>query len=126
MQERRQFVRLSDRVPLAYRAPTEPQPSHSMTSDLSGGGVRFRPTQPLPPGTRLQMELRVPGLDRPIPFMAEVTWSQQSAVIASAQREESVEIGARIIEIAPADQEALVRRIQRCLQGSSGSRAAQQ
>lgn len=119
MQERRQFVRLSGRLPLAYRAPTEPQPSPSLTSDLSRGGVRFRPTQPLATGTRLQMELRLPDVERPIPFTAEVTWSEQSALIALAQREETVDVGARIVEIAPADQEALARHIQRCLQGGA-------
>ena len=111
MQERRRFVRLATRLNVRYTVLHQTQPSPSVTRNISGGGICFFSEEALPAGTRLQVEVTLPDREQPIPFTAEVVWSEQSVLIGKAQREEAVEIGVRFIEIAPDDQDVIMRNV---------------
>ena len=111
MQERRRFVRLDSRVKVVYTLLPQEQPPPSVTRDLGGGGISFFAHELLTPGVRLKIEVTLPDHEQPIPFTAEVVWSEQSALIGKAQEERAVEIGVRFVEIAPDDQEAIMRHV---------------
>ena len=109
MEEQRRFVRLETRVDVAYTVLPSGTAQRTVTKDLSGGGVRFFTENPLTPGTQLQMALALPGREQPVNVLAEVVWSEQRELIGKADRQRSAENGAKFVEIAPADQEALAQ-----------------
>lgn len=111
MEERRQFVRLDARLKSAYTALPEEHPRAALTRNLSGGGLCVFAAEPLAPGTRLQMEVIVPDREEPIPFIAEVVWSEASWLLGAPHPERAAEIGVRFVEIAPEDQAMLVREV---------------
>ena len=111
MEEQRRFVRLETRVDVAYTVLPSGTSQRTVTKDLSGGGVRFFTETPLAPGTQLQMALALPGREQPVNALAQVVWSEQHELVGKADRQRSAENGAKFVEIAPADQEALTQFI---------------
>ena len=109
MEERRRFVRLETRVDVAYTVLPSGTAQRAATKDLSGGGVRFLTENLLSTGMQLQVAISLPGREQPVNAIAEVVWSEQHELIGKTNRQRSVENGARCVEIAPADQEALTR-----------------
>ena len=107
--ERRQFVRVESSMPVMYwLSPTgDVAPRRSLTKNISGGGVCLYLEEPLLPGTRLQVHMRLPEDGRSFPFTAEVAWCD--APKADGAGGPSVMAGLRFIEIAPEDQRAIIR-----------------
>jgi c-di-GMP-binding flagellar brake protein YcgR len=107
--ERRQFLRVESTVPVMYwLSPTgDVPPLRSLTKNIGGGGVCLYLSQPLLPGTRLQVQMRLPEDGRSFPFTAEVAWCD--APKAGGAAGPSVMAGLRFIEIAPEDQQAIIR-----------------
>ncbi len=48
--------------------------------DLSTGGMALQTSARLPPGSLLQLTVRIPGLDRPLEVAGEVAWSSTEAM----------------------------------------------
>ena len=111
MEERRRFVRLATRANVAYTALLSGTAQQAITKDISGGGLRVFAERALPAGTPLQIALALPGCDEPVNAIAEVVWSEQYETVGKTDRLKSVELGARVVEIAPKDQEAVNRFI---------------
>lgn len=111
MEERRKFVRLDTRLNVSFTLLPQAKSNRSMTKGISGGGICFFADEPLSAGTRLQAEMTLPDRDKPIPFTAEVMWSEQYQVIGKTERKQAVEIGVRFIEIAPADRETIMQHV---------------
>ena len=112
MLEPRRFVRLATRMNVVYTVLHDERPIRSMTGNISGGGLSFFANAPLSPGTRLKVELTLPEQESPIPFTAEVVCSEESLLISPTAQERAVEIGARFVEIAPEDQDAIMRYVE--------------
>lgn len=111
MEERRRFVRLDTRLESSYAVLPAEKAKRAMTKDISGGGICLFAEKPLPAGTRLQVAMALPGREAPINFTAEVVWSEQYEVIGKEESQRAVEIGVRFVEIAPKDQEAILRHV---------------
>ena len=111
MEERRKFVRLDTRLEISYAVLPAEQAKHAVTKDISAGGICLFAEKPLPPGTRLQVAMALPGREAPINFTAEVVWAESYEVIGKEQRQRAVEIGVRFVEIAPKDQEAILQHV---------------
>ena len=116
MQERRRFVRCETRCPMTFTVWHQVKPTPSLTSDIGGGGIRFHADEALAPGTRLQGEVVLQDHDQPCPFTAEVIWSEESAFIGQPTPARDVELGVRFVEIAPDDQERVMRQVRMRLQ----------
>ena len=116
MQEPRLFVRLETKLKVVYTVLHQDRPIPSVTSSLGGGGISFFADEPLAAGSRLKVELCLPDEEQPIPFTAEVAWSEESTVIGQTAQMRAVEIGVRFVEIAPEDQEAIMRYVASSLQ----------
>jgi len=98
---------LETRADVAYAVLPDGAPQRAVTKDLGGGGFRLVTEHPITPGTQLQVAIHLPGREQPVNALAEVVWSEQHELIGKTDRRRSVESGARCVEIAPADQEAL-------------------
>ena len=111
MEERRQFVRLDTRLEVQYSVlPTE-APQTAVTKDVGGGGICIFADKELPPGTRLQLAMKLPGREKPVNFTAEVIWSEAYEVIGHSQRQRAVEVGVRFVEVSPQDHEAVMQHV---------------
>ena len=111
MEERRKFVRLDTRLPVAYQVMRGPASKTSLSSDIGGGGVCLFLSDPLKAGTALRIEVTLPDQPKPITFTGEVVWCEQYEMIGKAQRERSVEAGVKFIQIEPPDQQAIMRHV---------------
>lgn len=120
MEERRRFVRWEVRLRAVYRALPEESVKTALTRNLSGGGLCFATAEVLPPGTRLQAEITVPEREEPIPFTAEVMWSETSSLLGASQPARTTQLGVRFVEIAPEDQEALMQQVAHGMQTVPG------
>jgi len=111
MEERRKFVRLDTRLPVAYQVTRVPASKPSLSSDIGGGGVCLFLSEPIKAGTMLRVEVTLPDRPQPINFTGEVIWCEQYEVIGKTQRERSVEAGVRFVQIEPPDQQAIMRHV---------------
>jgi hypothetical protein len=107
MEERRKFVRLNARLPVACVVLPDAGAQPVTTRDVSGGGARLFVERELGPGTSLQVALELPGLERPVHALGEVVWSETSETAAAGERQRSIEAGIRWSEISPQDRDAL-------------------
>jgi len=111
MQERRRFVRLDTRLVVSYAIVPPTAAQESVTKDIGGGGVCLFVNEPLKPGTRLQIDLTLPGRERPIRFLGEVVWCESYEVIGATQRARSIEAGVKFLQINPADQQTIMQHV---------------
>ena len=111
MNESRQFVRLTTRVPVDCTVLPDGTAQRIVSKDLSGGGVRLCTENRLPSGASLQLAIHLPGREQPVYATAEVISSEESQMTTRRDRQRYVEIGTRCVEIAPADHAALTQFI---------------
>ena len=111
MEERRKFVRLDTRLPIAYHVTKAPASKTSLSSDIGGGGVCLFLSEAVKVGTLLRIEVTLPEQPHPVAFTGEVMWCEQYEVIGKTQRERSVEAGIKFIQIEPHDQQAIMRHV---------------
>ena len=82
----------------------------SLTKDLSGGGVRFLAEHPLePPGTQLEIILRLPECHEPIRFVGRVIWIAPSRSNDAALSGRVSEVGVQFVTIDPKDRALLLQ-----------------
>ena len=111
MEERRQFVRLDTRLEIKHTVLPSGMPLETTTKNIGTDGVCLFADRELPPGTRLQVSMKLPDREEPVHFTAEVMWSETYETIGKTQRERAVEVGVRFVEIAPQDRDAVMRHV---------------
>ncbi len=111
MEERRRFVRLDTRLPLTYKVLPSAQARQSFTKDIGGGGVCLFVSEPVKSGTQLEVVIKLPDRERSIVFTGEVVWCEPYEIIGKTRRERAIEAGLRFLQIAPQDQEAILRHV---------------
>ena len=99
-EERRRFHRLQ--AP-AYCRPVGPLAARGdLLVDIGLGGVRVYSDEPMEPGDRLEMELRLPDRST-MTFLSEVVWIQELPEDAPA----AYDVGFQFLDLAPEDVQAL-------------------
>ena len=99
-QERRRYPRLQAPV---YCRPIGPLAAKGgQAIDLGLGGVRVYSDDPMEPGSRLEIELRLPD-ESTLTFLSEVVWLQELQESAPA----SYDVGLQFLDLTPEDLEAL-------------------
>jgi hypothetical protein len=83
--------------------------SPQAAKDTSQAGVRFPVRERLTQGTRLELELRLPGEATPIQAQAEVVWCGRF------QGNGPYEVGCRFTQIDPLDRGKLIHHIHETL-----------
>ena len=111
MEEQRQFVRLDTRLNASYTVLSTGAAEHTVTKNVGGGGICLFTERVLVPGTRLQVAMQLLEGERTVHFVAEVVWSEAYEVIGKTERRRAVETGMRFVEIAPADQDAVMQHV---------------
>lgn len=82
-QERREFLRIDDIVPVSYKKLTKPldpgDPYSASRRDISGGGIRLISEEELPKETILELKFQLPDVSSPtvITVLGEVVWVQK-------------------------------------------------
>ena len=110
MEERRQFSRINSQFVVNYRVIGERGDGvSSLTRNVSGGGVCFLTEAWIAPETMLQIEVRVPQRQQTIRFTAEVVWSGALILEHSDQSAYRFQTGVRFVEIAPDEQQLLLK-----------------
>ncbi len=111
MEERRAFVRLDTRLPIAYRVVPSTATKKSVTKDVGGSGVCLFLDEPLKPGTPLHVEIQLPEQAQPVTFEGEVVWCEEYEVIGKTHRERAVEAGLKVTQMHPRDRQALLNHV---------------
>ncbi len=111
MEERRHFVRLDTRLDMRYTLLPSGEARQATTKDIGGGGICLFADKIIPPGTRLQVSMSLPGKQQPVNFVGEVVWSEAYEVIGKEHHQRSVEVGVQFVEISPADHEAVMQHV---------------
>ena len=111
MEERRRFVRLDVYLDVSYSVLPDSQPRYSVTKDVGAGGFCLVTDEPLKPGTRLQVSLKLPERGTPVVCVGEVAWSEAYEIVTKTGSRRSVETGVRFIEIAAEDREVVMRHV---------------
>jgi hypothetical protein len=72
--------------PEAFRANTPEISDFNkvVCEDISLGGVRINTSAPLPEGTRLWLQVSVPGVPIPVNAIGEVRWSRKAGSLCSS------------------------------------------
>ena len=118
MEERRQFVRLNTRLDTTYTVLPSGKAQRTVAKNISGSGICLFLEQSIPPGTQMQVSMKLPDRAQPAVFTAEVVWCETYEMIGKTNRQQAVEAGLRFIEISPADQEAVMQYVTlRCKPG---------
>jgi len=87
--------RAGKRVDLSFRrADGKGDLVDAVTRNIGVGGAYILTDQPEPVGTRLEVHIRIPGDDPPIPVQAEVRWTT-----APEDDEDSAGMGVRFLDI---------------------------
>lgn len=91
----RRTVRADYVVDVTFNTSADAAASYSRTRDLGAGGLSLATPRPLPKGTRLELQLRVPGWAVPVVAAGVVAWSRAGAM------------GIAFEQLAPADAKRL-------------------
>lgn len=82
-EEKREFLRVDDIVPVAYKKVVKPTgwstERKGIRKDVGGGGIRLICDEELPVGTTLELKFDLPDVLRPtsIIVLGEVVWGQR-------------------------------------------------
>ena len=107
-QEQRQFLRLGVRLLTWVKLPSG-KVQRALTKDLSPGGLCFLMEGAVAPGTRLELELKLPDREAAVSFTAEVKWSRPVAAPAKGALAPTCEVGLQLLAINPKDQALIIQ-----------------
>lgn len=117
--ERRQFVRLDTMLAVKYRVlPSSIPEQATQTKNISGGGLCVFLEERLPVGAPLEVQITLPGREKPAVFTAEVIWCEESEMVGSPRRERIIQAGVQFVFIHPKDREAIMQHVILNLQAS--------
>ena len=101
--ERREYVRVREKLVTFVKQSATGKVHRALTRDLGGVGICLVTNEPLASGAPLELELKLPGYDRMIPFTGMVAWSKVMEGPPKPYAEPMREIGIKFVEIAPKD-----------------------
>lgn len=82
MVERRKYARLTIPLEVSYvLSGVEGPGNKTVTKDISPNGARVSVDEELAPGTMLNLEVKIPSKEEPIPIKAKVVWSKKDEAI---------------------------------------------
>jgi len=117
MEERRKYVRLETCLKVVCsRAAVSDAPAVTVyCRNISAGGMLLPLKEKLISGTKLKLEIYLPGEGRPLKIIAEVVWQQESLVSDTADRY----TGLKFIDITSHDMRRLTDYIIDCLRAKA-------
>ncbi len=95
-EERRRYNRLKTQLLTFYTDTRSGKTHRALTKNIGAGGVCLLAEEYLTPGTRLNLELRLPDRSEAIRCQVEVIWSQPVGMGSAAYQNE---VGVEYIQI---------------------------
>jgi hypothetical protein len=95
MDEKRRFTRLSREMPIRKKVQNSDSIEVSKAQDISTGGLRIATDTPLHVGTKLNIEVDIPGSSTPYYAIGEVVWYKEK----EQAQDNKFDIGIRFLRI---------------------------
>jgi hypothetical protein len=109
--ERRRFPRIGSRLTTFVKFLDTGKVVRVLTEDVSAAGVRFVTEGLLEPGTTLELEMKLPDLDRPMTCRAEVVWSQVREGPRKSYEKPLAAVAVKFVEIDPKTRSLLLHYV---------------
>ena len=106
-EERRRAVRTPIRLVTFVKMLSTGKVRRVLTNNVSVVGLCFLDEALLEPGVQLEIEVKLPDREAPIPCTAEVVWSRSVGGPRKSYEALAVETGVKVVEIQPKDQRLL-------------------
>ena len=105
--ERRHIPRSHARLIAVFKNLTTGRMLRALTWNLSPQGMQLTTEGVVVPGTRLEVDLKLPDRQTPIVLTATVIWSQQKNESYKSYETPEFEIGVKFLDLTPHDRTAL-------------------
>ena len=107
--ERRESVRIRERLVTFVKNPATGKVHRALTRDLGGIGVCLITNEPLESGAAIEAELKLPDREAPVTFSAAVVWSRVIDEPGRSRDRPTREVGVQFVRIDPKDR-ALIQQ----------------
>ena len=108
-EEQRRFIRIRSRLTVFIKYLDTGKVQRALTEDVSARGLCLVTETVLTPGTKLELELKLPDRDARITFTGEVMWSKPIGGKPLKSYElPTAETGVKFVNIDPNDEKLLM------------------
>ena len=119
-EDRRKFLRLNVGISTTYELLPQGVSSRSTAKNISESGVQLSVLQPIDPGTRLRIDVPLPGRPKPITFVGEVRWCRPQPPEEQQLSVPLMNIGVEFIDVTPDDARAIAQFVEAQLKLQQG------
>lgn len=119
-EDRRKFLRLNVGISTTYELLPAGVSNRTTARNISESGVLLSVLQPIEPGTRMHIEVPLPGRPQPIKFVGEVRWCRPQPPEEQKLSVPLMNIGVEFVEIAPQDVLAIAQFVEAQLKLQQG------
>ena len=114
-EERRKFMRLNVGISTTYEVLPSGPPASSTAKNISASGVMLSVTRAYEPGTRLRVQVPLPGRETPVSFVGEVRWCREQSLEERKLPVPLLNIGVEFVEISETDVQAIAEFVEQQL-----------
>ena len=107
--EQQRAVRVKLRLMVFMKFVSDGKVLRVLTRNISGTGLSLVTEGALEPGTKLELEIRLPDRERPILCEAEVVWSRPTGEPRKSYEVPTSETGVKFVNIDPKEQSQLLQ-----------------
>jgi hypothetical protein len=108
-QEQRQVIRLGVRLLTWVKFLSTGKVHRALTRDIGSGGLCLVMEGVIEPGTKLELEIKLPDREAPITATAEVVWSRSIGEPAKSYQGQTAEIGVKFVNIDSKDRSLIMQ-----------------
>ena len=102
-QERRRSMRIPIRLMVVFRNLNSGKVQRTLTKDIGGDGMCLITEGALEPGTKLEVEIKLPDRDLPTTAVTEVMWSRSVVEPRKSYELPTAETGMKFVRIDQKD-----------------------
>ena len=114
-EERRKFMRLNVGISTTYEVLPSGAPASSTAKNISASGVMLSVTRAHEPGTRLRVQVPLPGRETPVSFVGEGRWCREQSLEERKLPVPLLNIGVEFVEISETDVQAIAEFVEQQL-----------
>ena len=108
--EKRSFLRIKEKIKVAYKIMGSNGECEVRTTDISGGGFRLPMNEKAKPETLVELNISLPSQDAPFYGLAKVVWRSPTAV-KRKDGKNYFETGVKFIRVGLNNRKQIVRYI---------------
>ena len=119
-EDRRKFLRLNVGISTTYELLPAGLANRTTAKNISASGVLLSVLQPIEPGTRMKVEVPLPGRPKPLTFVGEVRWCRPQPPEEQKLSVPLMNIGVEFVDISPQDVLAIAQFVENQLKLPQG------